>query len=293
VQPDKWPMAEPPSPERLFSMNALRRAWNQVRRNGQSPGTDGVRLPQFAEHLDRELNRLRQQVIGGTYRPHPVRRFYIEKASGKKRPICIWAVRDRVLQRAVVDYMTPPLEALFMDCSYGFRPGRGIQDAVGAVVRHRSSGYHWVVDADIRDCFGSIDPALLMGQVRRTVKAPIVADLIEAWLYTPVQGHRDDVAGVSQGGVISPSLANLYLHRFDVMMLASMPTTKLVRFADDFITLSDSEDAAEWSLGVARRSLENLRLSMNMRKTRIVHFDDGFAFLGITFQGDTITTKDK
>lgn len=273
-------------------MNALRRAWKQVRRNGQSPGTDGVTPPQFEERLNVELNRLRQQVIGGTYQPHPVRRFYIQKASGKKRPICIWAVRDRVLQRAVVDYMAPGLEALFMDCSYGFRPGRGIQDAVRAVERFRDTDRRWVLDADIRDCFGSIDLHLLAGQVRRTVRTPAVADLIEMWLQTPVQGHARDVAGVSQGGVISPSLANLYLHRFDVMMLASLPSTKLVRFADDFITLSDTEDAAAWSLDVARRSLENLRLTMNMRKTRIVHFDEGFDFLGVHFQGNTITQKE-
>jgi retron-type reverse transcriptase len=112
--------------------------------------------------------------------------------------------------------------------------------------------------------------------------------LIEQWLYTPIEGDKQAVAGVSQGGVISPLLANLYLHRFDQMMLSALPQSKLVRFADDFIMLNRSEEEAVWSLEVAQRSLENLRLKLNMRKTRIVHFDEGFKFLGYQFLANTV-----
>lgn len=283
-------MSSDPLPDVLFSMNALRRAWKQVRRSGKSPGTDGVTPAQFEANLDIELNRLRQQILGGTYTPHPVRRFYIKKASGKERPISVWAIRDRVAQRVVVDYLTPIFEGFFMNCSYGFRPERGVTDAVEAVLRFRNMGMRWVLDADIQDCFGSISIAMLTGQVHKVVRMPLVRQLVQMWLYTPVQHPKGEPVGVSQGGVISPMLANLYLHRFDQMVMAALPTVKLVRFADDFVILARSEEEAVWSLDVSRRSLENLRLALNMRKTRIVHFDEGFQFLGVVFQGDTHQT---
>jgi group II intron reverse transcriptase/maturase len=282
------PFSSDSLPERLFSMNAMRRAWNQVRRSGKSAGTDGMTLDAFEARLDQELNRLRQQILGGTYQPQPVRRFFIPKQSGKLRPIQVWSVRDKVAQRVVVDYLTPILESIFLDCSYGFRPGKSVQQAVDAVSRFRSMGCLWVVDADISDCFGSIDLDLLMGQVNGVVSVELVARLIEQWLHTPIDKHPHEIAAVSQGGVISPSLANLYLHRFDQMMLASLPQSRLVRFADDFITLSTSEEIAVWSLDVARRSLENLKLKLNMRKTQIVHFDEGFAFLGYRFHENKV-----
>lgn len=276
------------APQRLFSMNALRRAWTQVRKSGKAPGTDGMTPDAFEARLNHELNRLRQQIIGGTYEPHSVRQFFIKKKSGKERPIRIWSVRDKVAQRVVVDTITPVLESHFLDCSYGFRPGRSVKMAVDAVKGWRDADYSWVVDTDISDCFGSIDLDLLQGQVKHMIKPPVLNMLISQWLYTPIDGRRHEVAGVSQGGVISPLLANLYLHRFDQMMLASLPQSKLVRFADDFITLNSSEDEAVWSLEVARRSLENLRLKLNMRKTRIVRFDEGFQFLGYHFLNNTI-----
>lgn len=275
-----------PPPEALFSMNALRRAWRLVRRNGASPGMDGVTQQQFEANLDLELNRLRQQILGVTYQPIPVRRFYVKKVSGKQRPISIWAIRDRVAQRVVHDYLNPLLESLFLDCSYGFRPGRSIEQAVQTVIQARDSGLMWVLDTDIGDCFDSIHLDLLTAQLRRVVPSAFVLKLIELWLHTPVGSRQShEIAGVSQGGVISPQLANLYLHRFDEMVIAALPQVRLVRFADDFVVLCRSEREAAWSLDVSRRSLENLRLTLNMRKTRIVHFNEGFTFLGFTFKG--------
>lgn len=276
------------SPDRLFSMNAMRRAWSQVRRSGKSAGTDGMTLDAYEARLNHELNRLRQQIIGKTYQPQPVRQFYIPKKSGSRRPIQVWCVRDKVAQRVVVDILTPLLESHFLDCNYGFRPGRSVKQAVEVVAQFRDREYVWVVDADISDCFDSIDLRLLMGQVQHVVRFDLVIGLIDQWLHTPVDGQPGKVAGVSQGAVISPLLANLYLHRFDQMMQASLPQAKLIRFADDFITMSPSEDLARWSLEVARRSLENLRLMLNMRKTRIVHFDEGFSFLGYNFYQERV-----
>lgn len=275
-----------PPPDVLFSMNALCRAWRLVRRNGTSPGTDGMTQSQFESQLDIELNRLRQQILSGTYQPHPVRRFYVKKASGKQRPISIWSMRDRVAQRVVHDYLTPLLESLFLDCSYGFRPGRSVEQAVQAVIQARDSGLVWVLDTDIGDCFTSIRLDLLMAQLHRVIPSEFVLKLIELWLHTPVSSRQSqEIAGVSQGGVISPQLANLYLHRFDEMVNAALPQIRLVRFADDFVILCRSEQEVTWSLDVVRRSLENLSLALNMRKTRIIHFEEGFTFLGVTFKG--------
>lgn len=275
-----------PSPDVLFSMNALRRAWQQVRRSGSSPGSDGVTPEQFEQNPDASLNRLRQHILNGTYQPQPVRRFYIKKTSGKQRPISLWSLQDRVAQRVVHDYLAVLLEPIFLDTSYGFRSGKGVEHAVKAIIYGRDAGLRWVLDADIADCFDRISLEILIGQMERVVRAKIVIRLIDSWLHTPVQGMPGEIAGVSQGGVISPHLANLYLHRFDEMLLAALPQSRLVRFADDFIILNRSEQESVWSLEVAMRSLANLRLSMNMRKTRLVTFNEGFTFLGVTFKGN-------
>lgn len=280
--------AVPPAalaPEALFSMNALRRAWVIVRRNGQSAGSDRQTMDAFEANTDGELNRLRQQILSGVYQPAPVRRYFIKKASGKQRPICIWAIRDRIAQRVVQDTLALILEPLFLPCSFGFRPLKSVDDAVKAIIDGWDADLRWVLDTDIQDCFASIPVADLLEQVRRVTPSPLMIKLIEMWLSTPVEGAKGEVAGLSQGGVISPLLANLYLHRFDEMLTAALPQAKLIRFADDFIVLCKSEDDATWALDVARRSLENLRLRLNLRKTRLIHFDEGFTFLGVRFKG--------
>ncbi|WP_119071496.1 reverse transcriptase domain-containing protein [Aggregatilinea lenta] len=277
--------ADPP-PDQLFSPAALHRAWRLVRRSGPSAGTDRVTPQEFERNLEDELKRLRHDILSGQYHPNAVNRFYLPKPNGKRRPITIWAVRDRVAQRVIHDYLTPILEAIFLDCSYGFRPGRSTSDAVNAVIRARDAHLRWVVDADITACFDSIPPELLLPQVRSLVASGLAVHLIEQWLTTPVYKYPRLHAGVSQGGVISPQLANLYLHRFDQMILAALPEAALVRFADDFVILCRRKREAWWGLSVARRSLGNLKLHMNMDKTRVVHVDEGFSFLGATFKGN-------
>ncbi len=282
--------APDPPPERLFSPAALRRAWRLVRRNGPSPGSDGITPKKFDQHLEAELDRLRHDILTGRYVPRPVNRFFLTQSSGKRRPIMVWTVRDRVAQRVIHDYLTPVLERVFLDCSYGFRPGRSVPEAVAAVIEARDANRRWVVDADIADCFDSIPPGLLMTQVRSVVPSPLAVRLIEQWLNTTVNRQSRQRAGVSQGGVISPHLANLYLHRFDQMVLAALPEARLVRFADDFVILCRRKREAHWALSVARRSLGNLRLRLNSHKTRVVHFDQGFSFLGVTFRANRVRT---
>lgn len=271
------------SPSALFTREALYRAWRLTRRNGQSPGVDRLSLPQFELNLTHELGKLRAELLDGRYRPQPVKRFYKVKPSGKKRALTIWTVRDRVAQRVVLEYITPILEARYLSCSYGFRPGRRVSDALDAVMRGYTHGLRWVVDADIAECFDSIPIDPLLTVVRAVIPAAPAVELIRAWLYTPVAGEPGKVAGVSQGGVISPQLTNLYLHTFDVAITRQLPGAVLVRFADDFVILCGHRVIAQAGLLLARRTLTSLRLKLNGDKTRIVPFDSGFTFLGATF----------
>lgn len=270
----------------LFSPEALRRAWQVVRRNGATPGVDRVTMRQFERNRDRNLARLREELVSGTYEPLPVQRVLVPKPGRGLRPLAIWSLRDRVAQRAVHNYLVPIVEPRFLDCSYGFRPGRSVADAVQAVIGARDASRRWVVDADIEDCFGSLDHRRLVGQVRAWVQEPAVVALIEKWLrariYNPARG-LPATAAASQGGVITPLLANLYLHAFDVQVTRIASYGTLVRFADDFVIMCRRRREAEVALVAARQALGRLRLRLNPRKTQLVHFDQGFKFLGVFF----------
>ena len=270
--------------ERLFSPEALARAWLQVRANGGGPGVDGVTIRTFEADLEKQLESLRQELIAGTYRPCPVRRVLVPKPREGLRPLAIWTLRDRVAQRVVHDYLSPLLEGEFLECSFGFRPGRGVAEAVQAVLAHRDEGYRWVLDADIRDCFDSMDRRLLMVSLQGRVQHRGLLRLTEAWLKARVMnalpGHSGE-AGASQGGILSPLLCNLYLHPFDVAL--TRQGYRLVRYADDLLVLCRRKREAEQAGQVARAALHKLRLRLNPYKTQVVHFDQGFKFLGVFF----------
>jgi group II intron reverse transcriptase/maturase len=264
----------------------MRRAWRATRGNGAAPGVDQVTIRQFKRDRDRNLARLREELVSGTYEPKPVKRVLVPKAQGRLRPLAIWTLRDRIAQRVVHDYLTPLVEARFLPCSYGFRPGRSVQDAVQAVLEARDNNRRWVVDADIEDCFGSLDAGLLMKRVRAWVPNLVVVTLIEKWLhapiYNPVRGQPTR-AMASQGGVITPVLANLYLHTFDVQVTQMVSYGTLVRFADDFVLLCRRRREAERALSTAQGALKRIRLRLNAHKTGLVHVDEGFKFLGVFF----------
>jgi group II intron reverse transcriptase/maturase len=266
----------------LFPPAAFYRAWQQVRRNGQSPGVDHVSAAQFGTNLRHELGKLRAELIERRYRPRPVQRYYKRKASGKRRALSIWTIRDRVAQRVILEHITPTLEALYLACSYGFRPGRRLDQAWAAVMDGYQRGLRWVVDADIADCFDAIPLPPLMERVRAVIPSGRVVELIDGWLHTPIAGQAGKIAGVSQGAVISPQLTNLYLHRLDVAIVR-FPAVKLVRFADDFVILCPNRAVAHAALQLARWTLRGMELSLNEQKTRIVQWDQGFNFLGAQF----------
>jgi len=268
----------------LFSREALHRAWRAVRANKGGPGVDGVSIQQFERDLDTHLSELQRDLVGGTYKPHPVRRILVPKAKGGLRHLAVWALRDRVAQRVVHEYLEPIFEPVFLDCSYGFRPGRSTADAVERVRLHREAHRRWVLDADIKDCFDQIDSHILMRLIRRRVRHKTVLKLIRGWLdaeiFNSIDG-RPRRAGASQGSVLSPMLSNIYLHEFDQHI--NRQGYHLVRYADDLLILCRRKQDAHQAYRDANHALARLHLELHPDKTQVVHFDEGFKFLGYFF----------
>ena len=259
-------------------------AWAKVKENRGRSGADGVSIGQFEQALLANMATLRDEVFHGLYRPQPLLRIHIPKEGGGTRPLSIPSVRDRVLQTAVTLVLTPRFEAEFEECSFAYRQGRSVDQAVRRVIRLRDAGYRWVVDADIEAFFDEIDHDLLLQEVARLVDDAAILKLIRLWLKsTVVDGdHRFRFRkGVPQGSPISPLLSNLYLDHLDERFLNS--ETCLVRFADDFLILCKTREHAEAALEMTEEVLEELRLNLNEDKTRLVNFDQGLRFLGVHF----------
>lgn len=266
-----------------FTLDALRRAWTAVRANRGTAGADGVSLAAFERNLDANLKELRQELLDGSYRPRRVTQVLVPKGRDDWRPISIWNIRDRVTQRAAHNYLEPVFEPRFLPCSYGFRPGRTTESAARAVHAARRSGARWVLDADIKNCFGSMDDRRLLAMLVEWGTPEPIRRLIARWLEAQVWNAwaGRGKAGTSQGGVISPLLCNVYLHPFDEAL--QQPGLNLVRYADDFVVLVASEKVAGRAQDRAATALQRLGLEIHPQKTRITHFDEGFQFVGWFF----------
>jgi RNA-directed DNA polymerase len=269
--------------DQVYDPRNLARAWERVKANKGAGGVDGVTVARFDEKRVDYLGLLHQKLKDGSYRPRPVRRVEIDKpGSTAKRVLGIPTVMDRVCQQALVQVLGPIFEPTFLDESFGFRPGRSTHMAMRRIWRQLKAGNPWVVDADIADFFGTLSHSTLVDLVAQRVADSKVLRLLRQFLEAGVlrDGQVEPtLTGVPQGGVASPLLSNVYLHVFDEKMAAA--GLALTRYGDDWVITCKTRREAERALTSARAVLEGeLGLRVHPAKTRIVHVDQGFEFLG-------------
>lgn len=273
-------------------------AYLRVKANGGSADIDAESISSFEEHSKDNLYKLWNRLSSGSYFPPPVKEVPIPKKAGGTRILGVPTVADRVAQTAAKMILEPILEPLFHDDSYGYRPGRSALDAV-ELVRRRSWQYDWVVDFDIKGLFDNIDHELLLRALRKHCQIPWVLLYVERWLKAPMQSTegalRERRCGTPQGGVISPLLANLFLHyAFDVWVTKNLPSVRFCRYADDGVIHCKTKAQAELALQKIAERFKECKLELHPDKTKIVYCKDvnrketfkniQFTFLGYSFR---------
>jgi len=288
--------------DRIYRKDVLTAGWERVRQNKGAAGIDRVTIDQIVDSEDgpkKLVDQLHEELRTKTYRPKPVKRVYIPKSDGGERPLGIPCVRDRVVQMAAFIILEPIFEADFLDCSFGFRPGRSAHQALTAIKGQLRSGKKAIYDADLKGYFDSIPHDKLMAALRMRIVDRSVLKLIRMWLESPVFDRREggpprrSRKGTPQGGVISPLLANVFLHWFDKFFHAETgPATwanaSLVRYADDFVVLARYQGPR--LVGWLESTLEQrMGLEISRTKTRIVDLrqrGERLDFLGFSFRYD-------
>lgn len=289
---------EPPDPndhlyERIFSSSNMKDAWKRVRSNKGAAGIDGVSIEAFPGLFRDQWENIRESLLNGTYKPLPVKRVEIPKATGGTRPLGIPTVLDRLIQQAIAQVLVPIFDPGFSEFSYGFRPGKSAHDAVRKVREYIQAGYRIAVDMDLSKFFDSVNHDVLMHRVARKVRDKRVLRLIGKYLRAGVMVNgrlQSTRKGVPQGGPLSPLLANILLDDLDKEL--ERRGHKFVRYADDFIILVRSQQAGERVMASVRRFLERkLKLKVSEAKSRVAKTDQT-NFLGFTFKGTKIRWSD-
>ena len=270
----------------LLSYKRLETAWIDVKSNHGAGGVDKVTIEDFEAKREEYLNEILEELKTKTYKPTAARRVYIKKKNGKLRPLGIPTIKDRVIQQALVNILTPFFEEnVFHDDSCGFRPGRGTELAIKKVVSCLEYEYYYIYDFDIKGCFDNIPHKKLMKVLSKYIADGTVLDLIWKWLkagYMEDDRHYDAVAGVQQGGVISPLLMNIYMNELDWEV--SKAGFKIVRYADDSIVMCKTERELKRAVPMVNGVLEQLGLELSEEKTHEVDFHkDSFEYLNYVF----------
>ena len=274
--------------DKVYALATLEAAWAKVRGNRGAAGVDGVSIERFAARSELYLAELVTALREGTYRPQPVKRVDIPKGDGKTRPLGIPVVKDRIVQTAVKLVIEPIFEVTFRAESYGFRPGRGCKDALREVDDLIKDGFTCVVDADLKGYFDSIPHEPMMARVEERISDGRLLGLIRGWLGQDILRDMErwtPTTGTPQGAVISPLLANIYLHPLDELM--AVEGHRMVRYADDFVVLCRSREEAEAALAVIRRWVAENGLELHAGKTHLGdcrQWGQGFEFLGYRFE---------
>lgn len=273
--------------DKIYNWDNLENAWKQVKSNKGCAGIDKQSIQDFQRQSEQHLREIQRAVRNNRYKATPVMRTFIPKTNGKLRPLGIPTVKDRVLQQATKNVIETIFEMKFLDCSYGYRPKRSAHQAVEQIRSYIQQGYWWIIDADVERFFDSVDHTLMMSSVTEEISDGKVLGLIESWLTAGVmnQGELEETnIGTPQGGVISPLLANIYLHELD-KQVTTLDGVQLVRYADDMVILCKTKKEAERTLKQVEEILTGLKLRLSKDKTKIVNVNkESFGFLGFKFK---------
>jgi group II intron reverse transcriptase/maturase len=272
----------------------LYESFRAVKRNRGAAGIDKVSIKMFEANLVENLVSVLAALKDGSIETKPLRRQYIDKGNGKLRPLGIPAVRDRVAQEALRRILSPIFEPLFHEASYGFRPGRNGHMALEQVLREHENGHQVILDADIQGFFDNLPHAVIMQAVAAQVADGNILNLIEKFLRAGVMENgvfKPTTVGTPQGGVISPLLANIVLNHLDWQLQEH--GFRFVRYADDFVVLTQTQAQAEEALAVVTRCLETLGLSLSPEKTRITNYRRGYSFLGFVLSRRSRRMREK
>lgn len=264
----------------------LTKAWEQVKKNKGAGGIDGVTIDEYLKDAEKNIFALLDRLRAKEYKPSPVRRVYIPKKNGGRRPLGIPNLEDRIVQQAVVNVLSPKFEEhIFHKWSCGYRPNVGVERAMQIILWNIENGYNYIYDADIKGFFDNIPHKRMMGVLNQYVADGTVLDMVWKWLkagYLEEGKHNISHSGTPQGGVISPLLANVYLNELDWDLADA--GIRFVRYADDFLLFAKTEADLIKASEVAKATLERLGLEIAKGKTKYVDFnDDDFDFLGFTF----------
>jgi len=297
IIPDEFHLNQVSTPttilDEFLKLENFQRAWEKVAENRGCAGADGESIDRFARNQTINIYQLRDAVANTTYQPFPCKQVIIPKRNGTQRELKIPTVRDRITQQALLNILYPLMEEKFLSASFAYRPNLSYINAVEKVAEWRDLGYHWVLDADIVKFFDSIDHRRLLQEVRLHIDNPRILCLIKAWISAGVLTEEGVVVpqkGIPQGAVISPLLANIYLHEFDELVTAT--DLKLVRYADDFLVLARTQERILQAKGEIASLLDSMGLMMHSEKTQVTNFARGFRFLGHGFLDNAIFPVD-